>query len=201
MMTTWTAGLRAASEKASNIRRWVGVSNAFLVSGRLMVTVRTPSSSSCVSTGLSLIASSPIRSMQYLQRCLAEGAQWLAATHFASPERIVQQGAPDRDQVKLTAVETLHPGGEIVGRRGAAITAGIIKALVQTDPSHRHAQLAGDGLGPARQVAFRPWEYGPVEITHARIEDIDPGIRDRTDDLLQLLRRLSNPCAEILLLP
>src|SRR6202035_4083777 len=93
-----------------DIKRCVAVSNAFLVSGRLMVTVRTPASSSSVSSVSSLMSTLPSSciSTQHLQRFLIERAELLAQAYFPRPVWIVQQRAPDLHEIEFSPLKAFQ---------------------------------------------------------------------------------------------
>src|SRR5262249_53973602 len=60
---------------------------------------------------------------------------------------------------------------------------------------------AGDFLGPTGEIERRAFELRPVEIAHAGIEHVYASICNGGKDLFQLLRRVGQSRAEILLLP
>src|ERR1700730_11658849 len=108
------------------MRRCVAVSNAFFVSGGLMVTVGTPASSSSVSSVSSLMSTLPSVSTQHLQRFLIERAELLAQAHFPRPLWIVQQRAPGLHQIEFSACKALQQRLEVVGRRRGPIALRVV---------------------------------------------------------------------------
>src|SRR5579862_2735096 len=117
-----------------------------------MVTVRTPASSSSVSTVSSLMSASRLcASTQNLQRFFIERAQLLAQAHFPRPVWIVQQRAPDLHEIEFSPCKTLQQRLEVVGRGRSPIPLRVVDALVEPNAAHCHAQLARDLFGPAGQ--------------------------------------------------
>ena len=75
------------------------------------------------------------------------------------------------------------------------------EVAVQADRADGDGRLAGELLGPARQVQVRAVELGQPVAAGGGVEGVDAGRGQRGQDRLQLLRGLGEPRVVVLLLP